>query len=185
MIGRLFIFTGPSAVGKDSLLDKIRENGLNFHFVVTTTSRPPRGRETEGHPYHFVSREQFQKLIEGDGLLEYAEVYGNYYGSAKKTVEAALENNRFVILRIDPQGAETVKRKMPEAKTIFILPPSLDALEERFRRRNEDSEKTIKKRLEAAKRELSHLERWDFTIVNEDNKLEKAAEKAMAFMEST
>lgn len=183
--GQLFIISGPSGVGKDSVIAEAGKLGLAFGQVVTTTSRKPRGKEQEGKPYHFVSKRKFEKLIKDKKLLEWAKVYGHYYGSESKEIYRALEKNKIVILKVDPQGARTVKRLVPEAKVIFITPPSLDALEKRLKLRKTDAEAVIKKRLQTAKKEMEKPGSWDYLIVNEEGKLKKAALELKKIVESS
>jgi len=183
--GKLFVITGPSGAGKDSLIAKMRAKGLKFHFVVTTTSRPPRAGEVEGRDYHFVSREEFQKIIGEGGLLEYAEVYGNYYGSTVKALKNSLADNKVVILQIDPQGAKTIKGKFPETRIIFIAPPTMENLRKRLEKRGKDSPEVIGKRMKAAEQELAEAQKWDRIIVNEENGLNEAAEKTMEYIKNS
>ncbi len=175
-MGKLFIVTGPSGAGKDSVINSVRQQGLVFGQVVTTSSRTMRVTESEGNPYYFVTREDFQKKVSAGEMIEWAEVYGNLYGCTKQEVEAKLAQNDVVIVKVDPQGARAYKKMLPEAKTIFIMPPSYEYLEKRLVNRETDTPAVIKQRLATAQRELENLLDWDYLVVNEEGKLEEAAE---------
>lgn len=174
-MGKLFVVTGPSGAGKDSVIFKAKEEGLDFVQVITTSSRIIRPGESEGHPYHFVSREKFQKMVAKGEMIEWAEVYSNLYGSTRKEVEEKIKRNKIVIVKVDPQGARTFKKLMPEAITIFIMPPSYEYLEKRLVNRSQDSQTIIKERLATARRELKNLLDWDYLVVNEEGRLKEAA----------
>lgn len=174
-MGKLFIITGPSGAGKDSVIYRSKDQGLNFAQVITTSTREIRAGESEGHPYHFISEEEFKKLIDGKEMIEWAKVYGNYYGSTKKEVEDKLSENEVVVVKVDPQGARTFKKMMPEAISLFIMPPSYEYLEKRLVNRETDTKEVIKQRLETARKELENLLDWDYLVVNEEGKLDEAA----------
>jgi len=175
-MGQLFVISGLSGAGKDSVIKGLKRR-LNFHWVITTTTRPKRKGETEGKPYHFVSKEKFKKMISQKKFIEWAKVYDNYYGVQEKDIKDLLKKRKPVILKVDYQGAKTIKKKFPKAKVIFILPPSLKILEKRLRLRGQDSERVIKRRLEEAKKEMKNLKQWDFLVVNEEGKLDKTIQK--------
>lgn len=181
-MGTLFVVTGPSGAGKDSVIKKAKELGLDFGTVTTTSTRPMRPGESEGNPYYFLSREEFEERIKNGALIEWAEVYGNYYGSTREEVEQALKKNNAVIIKVDPQGARTFKEMMPEAITIFITPPSFEFLEKRLVNRASDSAEVIQKRLATAREELKNLQIWDKKIMNEEGKLEEAAQQLIALV---
>jgi guanylate kinase len=183
-MGKLFVITGPSGAGKDSVIQQVKELGLDFESIITTSTREIRPGEAEGRPYHFISRENFEEMIEQGKFLEWAEVYGNLYGSSKKEVEEALERNEIVILKNDPQGARTVKKTMPEIVTIFVMPPSFEYLEKRLIGRETDSDEVIRERLRVARREMEHMLDWDYLVVNEEGKLEQAAKEVIDIIES-
>lgn len=180
MAGVLVIVTGPSGAGKDSVIEKVRELGLEFGSVTTTSTRPMRPGEAEGQPYYFIDRDEFEEKIENGEMLEWAEVYGNLYGSTREEMERQLGKNDLVIIKVDPQGARTLKQMKKEAVTVFINPPSFEFLEKRLVNRASDSPEVIAKRLQTAKTELEHLEDWDFVITNDEGKLEDAATELMA-----
>lgn len=174
-MGKLYVITGPSGAGKDSVIYKAKEEGLKFEQVITTSTREIRSGESEGHPYYFVSQTEFEKTKDSDGMIEWAEVYGNFYGSTKDEVESKLKENDVVIVKVDPQGARTFKKLRPDSTTIFIMPPSYEYLEKRLINRETDTKEVIKQRLDTAKRELENLLDWDYLVVNEEGKLKEAA----------
>jgi len=176
-MSKLFIISGLSGSGKDSVIEGLKKDGLDYSQVITTTTRARRENETEGNPYYFVTRDQFQKMLKQDEFFEWAEVYDNYYGNSKQAVQEALAGDRPVILRIDPQGAKTVKEKLPQAMVIFIVPPSLEVLEQRLKERGSETEETLKRRLTEAKKELETIDSWDYVVINEQGKLDEAVQK--------
>lgn len=183
-MGKLLIVTGPSGAGKDSVISAVKEQGLEFGQVVTTSTRPMRQHEQEGNPYYFVTREQFEDTVKDGKMVEWAEVYGNLYGCTKHEVETKLAQYDVVIVKVDPQGARSYKKLMSEAKTIFIMPPSYEYLEKRLINRETDTPTVIKQRLATAQRELENLLDWDYLIVNEEGKLGEAAEEVIKVVQS-
>lgn len=177
--GRLFVITGPSGAGKDSVLNAARDRGMQFGQVVTTSTRQMRPDESNGKPYYFVDREQFQAKVQEHAMIEWAEVYGNLYGCTKQEVEQKLKENTVVIVKVDPQGARSYKAMVPDAVTIFIMPPSYEYLEKRLVNRETDSKEVIKQRLAVAQKELENLLDWDFLVVNEEGKLDEAADEVI------
>lgn len=182
-LSKLFVISGPSGAGKDSVIERLREEITDFAWVVTTTTRPMRPGESEGHPYHFVSKEKFEQMIKNNELIEWAMIYGNYYGSQKKDIEELLKGEKIVILKIDYQGAKTIKSKFPKSKVIFIIPPSIEILEKRLRSRGQDPEEVIKRRLAEVEKELATLNQWDYVVINEEGKLEETVEKIKEIIE--
>jgi guanylate kinase len=172
----VIVISGPSGVGKDATLARIREKGTKFHYVVTATTRRKRAAESEGVDYYFLTRTDFSAKIGRDEFLEYAEVYGNYYGVLKAEVRKALGKGEDVILKVDVQGAATLKSKIPEAVFIFLLPSSMDDLAERLMKRNSDSETALKTRLEKASEELKKVSVFDYQVVNYKGDLDRTAE---------
>jgi guanylate kinase len=164
----VIVVSAPSGAGKTSVVDRVLAEMPDVLFSVSHTTRPPRGRERDGVQYHFVTREAFVALREAGGLLEWAEVHGNLYGTGMAEVEKARELGRDLLLDLDVQGATEVRRRIPDAVTVFVLPPSFEALERRLRGRGEDDEETIRRRLAAAGREIDAFARYDYAIVNDD-----------------
>jgi len=166
--GRLFILSAPSGAGKTSLAKALVESDPTVEFSVSHTTRPMRPGEQDGVHYHFVSLADFERLI-GEGVfLEHAEVFGNRYGTSRRAIEALLAAGRSVLLDIDWQGARAVKAQMPEAVSIFVLPPSREALRERLNRRGQDSPEIIERRMREATAEMSHFREFDRLIINDD-----------------
>ena len=172
-LGNLFILAAPSGAGKSSLikalLSKARDVNFNPKQVsVSHTTRAPRPGEVDGEHYHFVTREQFEALIAQQAFFEYAEVFGNYYGTSRITIENTLSQGIDVFLDIDWQGARQVKALMPDTCSIFILPPSTEALRERLFNRGQDEQSVIDKRMAEAVSEMSHYDEFDYVLVNDE-----------------
>ena len=181
--GRLFVLSGPSGVGKDAVLSLMKEmDGVNCRFATTATTRPIRRGERDGVDYIFLTEGQFRALIESDGLLEWAEVYGNLYGVPKREVSEALARGENVLVKIDVQGAATVRRLYPDAVLIFLDPPDAAALERRLRTRATESEPDLQRKLAAARAELREAARFDRRVVNEEGEPRKAAELVAAIV---
>lgn len=168
--GKLFVISGPSGVGKDTLAAEILKAMPECERVVTTTTRSPREGEIDGISYRFISAGEFDKRIGEDGFLEWANVHGNRYGSPKRSVIQGLGQGKSLILTVDVQGARQIKEKMGEAVTIFIAPPSLKELEKRLTSRSTENAGEIAGRLDAAREELEHVDMYDFAVVNADVK---------------
>ncbi len=181
---KLFVISGPSGVGKDTVIEGLKKIGLNFGWVITTTTRAMRKGETEGRPYHFVSKKQFQQMVKENVMVEFAKVYGNYYGTSKAALEEAFRNNKLVILKNDPQGARSIKKKIPQAIVIFILPPSLATVEKRLCHRGTDPEKVIQQRLAAIEKDLTNLDFVDYRVINEEGKPELASREIFKIIQS-
>jgi len=170
--GLLLVVSGPSAVGKDTVLDAlllVPDARLPYSIkkCVTTTTRPPRAGEADGRDYNFVSAAQFNALVARDELLEYAEVHNNYYGTPRTYVDAARKQGVDVILKIDVQGGRAVKQKMPDAVLIFLQPPSLEELERRLRGRATENEEDIARRLLNARKEMAQRPHYDYAVTND------------------
>jgi guanylate kinase len=170
----LVVLSGPSGVGKDSILMRMRDIGFPFHFVVTATSRAQRPGERDGYDYHFVSKARFEEMIARGELLEWAEVYGHYKGIPKSEVVQALQSGRDVILRIDVQGAATIKRLAPDAVFIFLAPGSFDELHNRLQWRRTESPDQMEQRLAMARREMAALDTFDYVVINREDHLDDA-----------
>jgi guanylate kinase len=161
------VVSAPSGAGKSTILARALRDLGGIRFSVSHTTRAPRGAERDGVEYHFVDRAEFERLRETEGLLEWAEVHGNLYGTGVAEIEKASAAGVDILLDVDVQGAEQVRRRIPEAVTVFILPPSYEVLEQRLRSRGQDDEATIRRRLAAAGREIDGFERYDYAIVND------------------
>ncbi|MCL1143535.1 guanylate kinase [Shewanella gaetbuli] len=167
--GNLFIVSAPSGAGKSSLISALlKDKPLDKQVSVSHTTRQPRPGEVDGQHYHFVTVEQFKALIAENAFFEWAEVFGNYYGTSRTVIEQTLANGIDVFLDIDWQGGEQVKKLMPEAIGVFILPPSKDELARRLTGRGQDSQEVIDNRMAQAVSEMSHYKQYDFVIVNDD-----------------
>lgn len=171
MAGILFIISAPSGSGKSTLVSELRQLVEGLEFSISYTTRAPRGSETDGREYHFIAREQFEEMIAEDAFLEWAEVFGNYYGTARSALHLAAEHRRDLLLDIDVQGAMQVMARMPEAVSIFIMPPSPAVLEKRLRNRSiaehMTDEAVIERRLRQAHGELASLHHYRYAIVND------------------
>ena len=168
MAGQLFIVSAPSGAGKSSLVKALLEKDPAIRLSISYTTRAPRPGEVDGVHYHFVSREDFQARLERGEFLESAEVYGNYYGTSQPWIEAEMAAGRDILLEIDWQGAQQVRKVFPKAVGVFILPPSVEELERRLRGRGTDSEEVIARRVLAARGEMRHVAEFDYVIINED-----------------
>ena len=168
--GKTFIISGPSGVGKSTVLRELFKGRDDLYFSISATTREPREGEQDGVHYHFVDVERFQQLIEADALLEYAEYVGNFYGTPKKYVDKAMNEGKDVILDIEVQGALQVCAKRPETVRIFIAPPSWEELERRLKGRGTDSDEKIQKRLLRAKAELQTADVYDYFVINDSVK---------------
>ena len=178
----LIIISGPSGVGKDSVLHTMKERSLPFHFVVTTTTRPPRPDEVHGRDYFFVSKEEFARLIEADELFEYAIVYKDYKGNSKKQVRDALASGQDVVMRLDVQGAATVRKLAPEAVLIFLTTQNEQELVERLKSRKTDTAEDLSLRIATAQQELKRAAEFDYVIVNSDGCLNETVDTVVAII---
>ncbi|MGR5287418.1 guanylate kinase [Vibrio maritimus] len=168
--GTLYIVSAPSGAGKSSLISAMLEKNPTYAMKVSVshTTRGMRPGEEDGVHYHFVEKSEFESLIEQGAFLEYAEVFGNYYGTSRLWIEETLDKGIDVFLDIDWQGARQIREQMPQAKSVFILPPSNSELERRLNVRGQDSDEVIAKRMSEAKSEMSHYSEYDYVIVNDD-----------------
>jgi guanylate kinase len=169
----VIVLSGPSGVGKDAVLARMRRLQRPFHYVVTATTRSKRAREKNGLNYHFLSSEEFQQMIARHQLLEWANVYGNYYGVPKDEIALALSKGVDTIVKVDIQGASALKRILPQAVFVFLMPPSLEALEKRLKRRRSESSEDLLLRLATAKQEMKSLPLFDYVITSRQNKLDE------------
>ncbi len=175
MQGNLFIVSAPSGAGKTSLVNALLSRDHEIDLSISYTSRPSRPGEVDGRDYHFVSRETFQAMAKRGDFLECAEVYGNLYGTSQSWIAAEIAAGRDILLEIDWQGAVQVRSKFPESIGIFILPPSLEALETRLKGRAQDSAEVIARRISSAREDVSHVSEFDYVIIND--KLETALQQ--------
>lgn len=173
---RVFVVSGPSGVGKDAVIQSMREKLPEYHYAVTATTRSRRPGEIDGVHYHFMEREQFERLVEQGEFLEHAVVYGNLYGVPKQRVRSALASGQSVIIKVDVQGARTIRKIIPEAVLIFIAPPSMSELLHRLRDRKSDDLDVVIRRLNTATQELTAAWDFDYLIINETNRLNETVE---------
>jgi len=162
----VYIVSAPSGSGKSTLVNELFKRVRNLDFSISYTTRPPRGSEQNGREYFFVTQQEFEAMIAADEFLEYATVFGNYYGTARRFLREAENRSNDLLLDIDVQGASKIKKKIPDAVSIFILPPDRETLEERLRKRGEDSDPVIRRRLDTARREIENYEKYDYILVN-------------------
>jgi guanylate kinase len=165
--GRLFVISAPSGAGKTSLVQALLQRLPHVRVSVSFTTRPRRANEQDGREYHFVSVNEFQQLVQQGELLEHARVFGNFYGTGRQPVEAELAQGRHVILEIDWQGARQVRQAKPDCISIFVLPPSRGALEQRLRQRATDTPEVIADRLRDAVADMSHYDEFDYVVIND------------------
>ncbi len=178
----LVVLSGPSGVGKDSVLNRMKELGLPFHFVVTMNSRPKRPTENEGVDYHFVSVNQFVAMIEHGELLEHAVVYGDYKGIPKRQVKEALASGKDVLLRIDVQGAATIRRLVPQALLIFLMAGSEAELAQRLNERDTETPEQLQTRLAAAREEMNCMQDFDYVVINRADELDQTVRDVMSII---
>lgn len=178
----LIVLSGPSGVGKDTILQGLKRTSYPFYFVVTATTRPRRPNEADGVDYHFVSVGEFAEMIEQNDLLEYAVVYGDYKGIPKKHVREALASGHDVIMRIDVQGAATIRRLVPNAVTIFLTAESEAELVERLRERKTEEADQLKMRIVTARHELRRIVEFDYVVVNSDDRQEDTVEQVLSII---
>jgi guanylate kinase len=180
----LIVISGPSGVGKDTVMLRMQERGMPFHFVVTATTRPRRENEVHGVDYFFVSKEEFARMIEHNELIEYAIVYSDYKGIPKQQVRQALASGQDVVMRLDVQGAETVRRLAPGALLIFITTESEGELIRRLKARKTETPDELALRIATARKELKRVEAFDYVIINHDYKLDETVDTVRAIIEA-
>ena len=178
----LIVLSGPSGVGKDAVIARMKKLGRPFYYVVTATTRTKRAGEKDGVDYHFLSTEEFQKMIEKKQFLEWANVYNNYYGVPKNEITVALSKELDAIVRVDVQGAASIKGILPQAVFIFLMPPSVEELDKRLRRRRSESSTDLALRLENAKGEIKRLPLFDYVITSRQNKLDEVVSEIDAIV---
>ncbi len=181
----LLILSGPSGVGKDTIARKVIERRPeSFYFVVTATTRPPRGDEIDGRDYFFVTFDEFARMIEEDELLEHAIVYNDYKGIPKQQIRDALQSGRDVILRVDVQGASTVKRLVPNSISVFLTTPNEQGLVDRLQQRKQDTAEGMALRTATARQEMKRMEEFDYCVVNPEGYPEEAVEKVLSIIDA-
>ncbi len=166
--GNVFVVVAPSGAGKSSLVNALLAQDASLCLSVSATTRAPRSGETDGKDYRFVTQADFAALQQADQLLEWAEVHGNFYGTPRDQIDQAIHQGRDILLEIDWQGARQVKRLFAQTIGIFILPPSIQTLEQRLQQRGQDSQKVIQRRIEAASEEISHAPEFEYVIINQE-----------------
>ena len=176
----VYIISAPSGSGKSTLVNELLKLVPNLDFSISYTTRKLRGSEQNGKQYHFVSREEFEQMIRADEFLEHAEFDGNYYGTARRFLHETGQKGHDLLLDIDVQGTAQIKQKLPEAVTIFVLPPDRKTLEWRLRKRSEDAEEVIARRLAAATREIENYDKYDYILINDD--LEESIDRLEAIV---
>lgn len=179
--GLLIVISGPSGVGKDTLIKRLLELDRNLRYSVSCTTRPPRPNEVDGVDYTFVTREQFQDLIDKGALLEYATYNGNLYGTLADRVERARADGHDIVLKIEVQGAEQVRQRVPDAISIFVVPPSVDELVKRQVQRNTETSQDMTARRQIATQEMEYSKRYDHVVVNDE--LERAVAQILAIIQ--
>ncbi len=180
----LIVISGPSGVGKDSVLEEMKSRGLPFHFVITATTRSPRPEETDGVDYFFLSQDEFARMIDEGELLEYAVVYQDYKGIPKSQVRKALASGKNVIMRIDVQGAETVRKLAKDALLIFLTPQNEEELIDRLQNRNTEDKESLKLRIATTRQEYNKIDLFDYIVVNKDEQLMVAVDMIEAIIKA-
>jgi guanylate kinase len=180
----VIVISGPSGVGKDAILNRMKERRHPFFFVTTITTRKQRRNETDRVDYHFVSVEEFQNLLHNNGLLESANVYGNWYGVPKQPVREALSRGQDTVIKVDVQGAANIKKILPEAVFIFINAPSLDELCNRLNRRCTETAADLNLRLQTARSEMQKISEFDYVVMNPCDEIEKALADILAIVKA-
>jgi guanylate kinase len=180
--GLLFVLSAPSGAGKDTVINTLKQQGMDFYVLPSVTTRTPRPGESEGHPYHFISKETFEQLVSQNELLEYANVHGNWYGQPRKLIRDNLSAGRDVLLKIDVKGAATIRSKVSDAIFIFLIPGSLEELTQRLTGRQTETEEELRRRLADARKELAEQHWYDYLITNRDGHLQEAVDCLRAIM---
>lgn len=178
----LIVISGPSGAGKDAVLTKMKELGCPLEYIVTVTTRPQRDKERNNVAYHFISKERFQEMIERKEFLEWANVYGNWYGVPKEPVKQALDKGQDIIVKVDIQGAATIKKILPRAVFIFLVPPSVEELIVRLKQRHTESPFDLALRTETAEAEIKQLSLFDYIVVNKRDETDLAVSEVKAII---
>jgi guanylate kinase len=180
----LIVLSGPSGVGKDSVLNRMKERGLDLNFIVTVATRERRSDEVEGKDYFFISEEEFERMIERDELIEHARVYDHYKGIPKAQVQEALKSGKDTIMRVDVQGAQTVRELYPEALLIFLSTETEEELIERLRARGSETPESLNLRVETLRRELDTVDTFDYYVLNPDGRLDSAVDAILGILQA-
>jgi guanylate kinase len=180
--GLLFVLSAPSGTGKDTVITALKQRGMDFYVVASVTTRAPRPGESDGNPYYFVSQETFDQMVAHNELLEHANVHGNWYGQPLQQIKDNLQAGRDVLLKIDVQGAATVRKKLPGAIFIFLVPGSAEELVQRLTNRQTETEQQLQRRLEDARIELAQRDHYDYIVENRQGQLDTAVEHLRAIM---
>ena len=178
----LIVLSGPSGAGKDALLTKMKESGYPLEYITTVTTRVQRAEEKDNVDYHFISTGKFQEMLKNNELLEWANVYGNWYGVPKEPIKRALERGRDTIVKVDTQGAATIKKIMPEAVFIFLMPPSREELATRLKQRHTESPSDLALRIKTVEEEIKQLPLFDYIVVNKQDKIDLAVSDITAII---
>jgi len=178
----LMVISGPSGVGKDAVLERMKRLPRPWHFIVTATTRPKRSGERDGVDYIFLPEQEFEALLERDGFLEHAKVYGRYYGVPRAQVEEALASGKDVLVKTDVQGARTIRGKIPGAVLVFLAPPDLPELERRLRERESETPEDLERRIRTATSEMACAPEFDYVVVNHTGRLEQAVTEIEGIM---
>ena len=178
----LIVLSGPSGVGKDAVLAHLKKYSPNFKFVTTMTTRPRRRNEKDNVDYHFVSQDEFQTSLKNNELLESANVYGNWYGVPKEPIRQALKRGNDIIVKVDVQGAATIKKLAPQAVFIFLMPPSVDELAARLNRRYTESPESLALRLRTCEHEMKQISKFDYVVFNHRDQIESAVNEVKAII---
>jgi guanylate kinase len=182
--GLVVVISGPSGVGKDAVLNRMKERHFPAQFITTVTTRRQRAVEKQMRDYHFISESEFEELLNNKGLLEYAKVYGNWYGVPRKPVEESLAKGQDVIIKVDVQGAATIKKILPEAVFIFIAPPSMEELARRLALRSSETLSDLDLRLKTADAEVQQIRDFDYIVFNHSNRVDDALDQIGAIIAS-
>ncbi|MFH0941462.1 MAG: guanylate kinase [Chloroflexota bacterium] len=170
----LIVLSGPSGAGKDAVLNRLKNSEYPLTYVTTATTRPKRSNEVNGRDYHFVTQAEFETMVSEREFLEYASVYGNFYGVPRKPVKAALENGQDVIIKVDIQGAATIRKIAPEAVLLFLAPPTTEEITSRLKQRQTESNIDLDLRLKTAVQEMAQLHQFDYLVFNYQDKIDRA-----------
>jgi len=178
----LVVVSGPSGVGKDAILTRMKQAGFPFYYVVTSTTRPKRPEEKDGIDYYFLSEDEFQRRIKENQFLEWAKVYDNYYGVLRQEIKEALDQRQDVIVKVDVQGATTIKRILPDAIFVFVMPPSIQELVNRLKKRKTETDVELDVRLKKVRDELESLHLFDYVVLSHKDELDLAVSQITAIV---